>query len=164
MGIALQARYEQVRGQAAVRPYSRRAHPSAGQCLGHALVCVYSKIKEKKRSEKKGKQKEGKTVKGCLVLGTSWILTWGCRVSSVIAMGVWGWYCPCRDEDLASRLPMSQTRHQRARHRQCGAHMGASQDFSVKTCFLAFLCPIRPGSPAPSRDHREAAGTYRDQQ
>lgn len=98
------------------------------------------------------------------MLGTSWILTWGCRVSSVIAMGVWGWYRPCRDEDLASRLPTSQTRHQRARHRQCGAHMGGSQDFSVKTCFLAFLCPIRPGSPAPSRDHREAAGTYRDQQ
>lgn len=85
-------------------------------------------------------------------------------------LGLYGAICPCDGcvglappfpgKDLASRLPTSQTRHQRACDRQCGAHMGGSQGFSVKTCFLAFFCPIRPGSPAPSWDHREAAGTY----
>lgn len=71
-------------------------------------------------------------------------------------MSVQGWHRPSRDEDLTSCLPRSPARHQRTRDRQCGAHMGASQGFSVKTCFLAGFCPIRPGSPAPSWDHREA--------
>lgn len=56
-----------------------------------------------------------------------------------------GWHRPSPGEDPAPRLPMNKTRHQRARDRQCGAHMGGSHAFSVKTRFLVFF-----SSPPPT--------------
>lgn len=78
-----------------------------------------------------------------------------------------GWHRPSPGEDPAPRLPMNETRHQRARDRQCGAHMGGSHAFSVKTRFLVFFSSpphphlVSPRPPGPSWDQAEAVGMYR---
>lgn len=106
---------------------------------------------------------EGKNVKGCLVCWQRVGSSPGAARCHLSVQWVCGVGTPSPEWGSGLRPSHEPNPTSKKRHRQCGAHMGASQDFPVKTCFRAFFCPIRPGSPAPSRHHKEAAGTCRDE-
>lgn len=71
----------------------------------------------------------------------------------------WGWHRPSRGEDPASRLPTNQTRHQRARDRQCGAHMGGSQSLFCQNVFPGVFLPVQTYPPAPWQRRGGVSGT-----
>lgn len=109
------------------------------------------KKSEEKGKEKRNKEKRGEKGKKVLCVWDyrsstgdgAGSLPWDGRCQPSSRLGVRGWHLPSRGENPASRLPMNQTRHQRARDRQCGVHMGGSQSLFCQNVFPGVFLPYQ---------------------